>query len=95
MALTALEVLKFNLQEREYPYFDDKELKLLLEANDNDALKASHQGCLLKATADDKIEVAGVKLSSNRDYWITLAEAFKVKVTTSGYKTTMKRADSI
>ena len=87
-----LELLKFNLQEREYPYFEDEELEILLESNDNDVKRASHQGCLLKAAADDKIEVSGVKLSSNREYWLTLAETFKEKESFN-YKTSMQRVD--
>lgn len=87
-----LEILKFNLQEREYPYFDDKELELLLETNDNDIRKASYKGCLLKAATDDKLEVAGVKLSSNREYWLTLAKGFEEKETYN-YIASMKRVD--
>lgn len=92
MAATSIEILKFNLQEREYPYFEDNELQLLLETNDNDINKASYRGCLLKAAADDKLEVAGVKLESNRAYWLTLAETFKPEEKYN-YKTSMRRAD--
>lgn len=74
-----LEILKFNLQERQYPYFSEEELKLLLEINDKDINKASYQGCLLKAVTDDKIEVSGIKLESNKQYWLKLADYFKSK----------------
>lgn len=96
---TPLEILKFNLQEREHPYFEDDDLNLLLESNDNNINKASYKGCLLKANADDKLEVAGVKLSSNRQYWLGLAEEYKkayessLSGITTGYKTSMKRVD--
>lgn len=90
--LAPLELIKFNLQEREYPYFEDKELEILLESNDNDVKKASYQGCLLKAAADDKLEISGVKLSSNREYWLTLAETFREKESFN-YKTSMQRVD--
>lgn len=90
--LAPLELIKFNLQEREYPYFEDKELGMLLESNDNDVKKASYQGCLLKAAADDKLEVSGVKLNSNREYWLTLAETFREKESFN-YKTSMQRVD--
>ena len=90
--LAPLELIKFNLQEREYPYFEDEELEILLESNDNDVKKASYQGCLLKAAADDKLEVSGVKLSSNREYWLTLAETFREKESFN-YKTSMRRVD--
>ncbi|EQB3101467.1 hypothetical protein ACYIU4_002830 [Clostridium botulinum] len=94
---TPLEILKFNLQEREYPYFENEELNLLLETNDNDVKKASYQGCLMKANADDKLEVAGVKLSSNREYWLTLSEQFKpTKIMKYGiFKNTVKRSDRL
>ncbi|BDR66725.1 hypothetical protein K144313037_p20790 (plasmid) [Clostridium tetani] len=94
-----LEMLKFNLQEREYPYFEDNDLSLLLQSNDNNINKASYKGCLLKANADDRLEVAGVKLSSNRQYWLGLAEEYKkayeesLQGTITGYKTSMKRVD--
>lgn len=100
---TLLEILKFNLQEREYPYFEDSDLGLLLETNDNDVKKASYKGCLLKAAADDELEISGVKLSSNREYWLTLAKSFQADIATdlaikteasnSGYKTSMRRVD--
>ncbi|WP_142415411.1 hypothetical protein [Hathewaya massiliensis] len=99
MDSAALETLKFNLQEKEYPYFEDKELELLLQSNDYNINKASYRGCLLKAAADDKLEVAGVKLSSNREYWLELAKEYKkayeesLTGVTTGYKTSMKRVD--
>lgn len=97
---TPLEVLKFNLQEKEYPYFEESDLNLLLETNDNNIYKASYKGCLLKANSDDKLEVSGVKLSSNREYWLGLAQEYKKayensleKIVPTGYKTSMKRID--
>ena len=39
-----LEQLKFNLREKQCPYFDDKELSVLLEQNNNDVDKASYEG---------------------------------------------------
>lgn len=89
---TDLAKLKFNLQEREYPYFTDEDLQMLLENNDLNVKKASYQGCLMKASANDGMEVAGIKLSSNRDYWLTLAKQFN---SGSNYKTSMQRADGI
>jgi hypothetical protein len=81
MAIDPIDLLKFNLQERTYPYFTEEgELALLLEANGGSVSKASYQGCLLKAEAEDSMEVTGVKLSSNRDYWITLANKYLLDV---------------
>lgn len=97
----SLEVLKFNLQERQYPYFDIVELQLLLENNDNNVLKASFKGCLLKANADDGLTVGPLKTASNREYWLGLAEQYQdefnkgnTNISTTGYySTSMKRAD--
>ncbi|MGL5714186.1 MAG: hypothetical protein ACRCX2_14295 [Paraclostridium sp.] len=97
---TNTELLKFNLQERKYPYFEDNEIELLLQDNDNNTLKASWKGCILKANADDGVSLGPIKTDSNRDYWLDLAKQYKseyessIRPTTStGYKTSMKRAD--
>lgn len=86
-----LVLLKFNLQESQYPYFSDSDLSILLESNDNDVKKASYKGCLMKAQADDSIDIGPLKTESNRDYWLTLANSYR----SSGYNTTMKRADEL
>lgn len=85
-----LKVLKFNLQEKQYPYFSDEELQILLTNNDREIKKASYQGCLMKAQADDGINIGPLKTESNRQYWITLAESYKPSPI---YKTSMKRVD--
>lgn len=72
-----LELLKFNLQEANYPYFNDTELALLLQKNDNNLNKASIEGCKLKAVADDNVNVGVITTSSNREYWLSLAEHFE------------------
>ena len=89
--MSDIKFLKFNLQEKEYPHFSDEELEMLLEQH-GDIKTASYFGCLMKANADDKLEIAGIKLESNRQYWITLAERFKPK-NVLNYKTSMKRVD--
>ncbi|KEH91679.1 hypothetical protein Z962_p0056 (plasmid) [Clostridium botulinum C/D str. BKT12695] len=99
--MTPIEILKFNLQERQYPYFEDVELNVLLETNDNDINKASWKGCLLKANADDGINLGPLKTDSNREYWLGLAEQYKSDYekslsnssSTTGYKTSMRRVD--
>lgn len=89
---TLLEILKFNLQERQYPYFSDVELQMLIDNNDGDISKASYQGCLMKAQADDSVNIGPIKTESNRDYWLTLADSFKPSKTYS-YNISMKRVD--
>lgn len=96
---TPLELLKFNLQEKQYPYFDDVDLITLLESNDNNLLKASWKGCLLKANADDGVSLSSLKVDSNRDYWLGLAKQYEIEYKSSpeyknsGYKNFMRRAD--
>lgn len=91
---TPIEVLKFNLQERQFPYFSDTELQMLLDNNEEDIKKASYQGCIMKAQADDSITLGSLKTGSNREYWLSLAESFKPKLTYD-YITSMKRADEV
>lgn len=96
-----IEALKFNLQERQYPCFENAELEMLLETNNNNVLKASFKGCTLKATADDGINVGPIKTSSNREYWLGMATQYKTEYERSlssstdngGYKTSMRRVD--
>lgn len=101
-----LEQLKLNLQEKEYPYFDDVDLQNLLLVNGNSVSKASWRGCLLKAASDDQIKVGSIEVkSSNKDYWNNLAAIYKADyeaeqaalnpIATTGYKTSMRRADEI
>ncbi|MEY7998609.1 hypothetical protein AB8U03_00085 [Clostridium sp. Mt-5] len=85
-----LDILKFNLQEKGYPYFDDEDLQLLLDKNNGDIQKASYEGCMKKAVADDSLTLSDIKLSSNREYWLTLAKQFKPA---PNYITNMQRAD--
>ncbi|WP_023976314.1 hypothetical protein [Clostridium beijerinckii] len=104
ITLDPIEQLKINLQEKEYPYFEDSDLQNLLIMNGNSVSKASWRGCLLKAASDDEIKVGPIEQkSSNRDYWNTLAAIYKADydaevaalnpTVTTGYKTSMRRAD--
>jgi hypothetical protein len=102
-----LEQLKLNLQEKEYPYFDDIDLQNLLLVNGNSVSKASWRGCLLKAASDDQVKVGPIEVkSSNKDYWNNLASIYKADyeveqaalnptIVSTGYKTSMRRADEI
>ncbi|MCC0659263.1 hypothetical protein KGF45_03140 [Clostridioides sp. ZZV14-6154] len=103
MSITDLDKLKLNLQEEEYPYFTDEQLVMLLESNENNVLKASWRGCLLKGATDDEIKIGPIETkSSNSSYWLTLADIYetdyleeksKNETTNTGYKTSMTRAD--
>lgn len=88
---TPLEVLKFNLQERQFPYFNDQELQMLLDNNEEDIKEASYHGCIMKAQ-EDGLNIGPLKTESNKEYWLNLAESFKPKKAYN-YITSMKRAD--
>jgi hypothetical protein len=105
ITLTPVDQLKLNLQEKEYPYFEDTDLQNLLLVNGNSVAKASWRGCLLKAASDDEIKVGPIEQkSSNNTYWLALAAIYKsdyleeqaeLNQVSTGYKTSMRRADEI
>lgn len=103
MILTPLDTLKINLNESQYPVFSNEELKNLLAVNDNNVLKASWRGCLMKANTDSKIKVGPIEIeNADPDYWNNLAAMYqadyleeqkKLNPSITGYKTSMRRAD--
>lgn len=103
MILTPLDTLKINLNESQYPIFSDEELKNLLAVNDNNVLKASWRGCLMKANTDSKIKVGPIEIeNADSDYWNNLAAMYQAdyleeqQKLDSGlgvFKTSMRRAD--
>ena len=104
MALTPLEVLKINLNESQYPIFTDAELTDLLTVNDNNILKASWRGCLMKANTEKTIKVGPIEIeNADPDYRSNLASIYQTDYVaeqaklnptiTNGYKTSMRRAD--
>jgi hypothetical protein len=105
ITITPIDQLKLNLQEKEYPYFEDTDLQNLLIVNDNSVAKASWRGCLLKAASDDQIKVGSIEVkSSNKGYWSNLATMYKtdyleaqakINLATGHYNTSMRRADEI
>ena len=74
-----IDVLKFKLQERVYPYFEEEELIILLEECGDNINLAAYKGCLQKAVADDETKIGSITLKSNRDYWLGLAEDYKAQ----------------
>ena len=100
--IDAIQSLKFNLLESKYPYFDDLELQTLLKNNNNNILLASYKGCLMKAQADDSIKIGSLQTSSNREFWLGLADEYQnayektlvdTGESTGYYKTRMNRLD--
>ena len=94
--------LFFNLQERISPYFTEGEIQNLLDVH-KEVWTASYYGCLMKAQANDQITLpGGLVMPSNSNYWLILAEKYKVLMPSdyelngelqSGYKTFMSRVD--
>lgn len=74
---TPVEQLKFNLQEKQFPYFDEDELLMLLEEFP-DVNQASYEGCLIKAQ-DDSVSLGPINTPSNQKYWLQRARHFRAK----------------
>lgn len=70
--MTDLEKLKFNLREREVPYFEEEELLFLLENNNNDIEKASYEGLIIKAETTG-LNVSGLTTKDSSSYFKMLA----------------------
>ena len=70
-----LEELKFNLREKQCPYFDEEELLILLEKNNNDVKKASYEGLVLKAETTG-LNVSGLTTQDSSKYFKMLSSKF-------------------
>lgn len=73
-----LKFLKFNLQESQYPYFSDDDLKYLLEQYP-DPLEAAYEACLIKAQ-DDSVKLGPITINNNQDYWLRRANHLAIKL---------------
>ena len=93
-----IDKLKFNLQEKNFPYFSDEELTYLLEEYGS-VVGASYEGCLIKAQ-DDSVKLGPIDTPSNREYWLGRASHFQRKLQeiarqTSKGVTSFRRVDEI
>lgn len=70
-----LEQLKFNLREKQCPYFEEEELQILLDKNNGDIDKASYEGLLLKAE-NTGLSVSGLTTKDSSSYFKMLASRF-------------------
>ncbi len=70
-----MEQLKFNLREKQVPYFEESELKTLLDSNNGNVRKASYQGLLLKAETTG-LNVSGLTTQDSSSYFKMLASHF-------------------
>lgn len=73
--LTALEQLRFNLQETQFPYFSDTDLNTLLSMYPN-VNRASYEGCLIKSS-NDSVSLGPINTPNNEMYWLRRANHFK------------------
>lgn len=72
-----MDILMLNLQERQFQYFEDGELELLLEQYP-DVNEASYEGCLIKAQ-NDSVSLGPINTPSNEAYWLRRAKHFRAK----------------
>ena len=73
--MNKLEQLKFNLREKQTPYFEEEELQLLLDNNNGDVNKASYQGLILKAETTG-LNVSGLTTQGSSSYFKMLASRY-------------------
>lgn len=79
----AIETIKFDLQERQFPFFEEAELSFLLERNLNIVDLAIYDGLLKKARVDSIKLSNGLEKPNNREYWLNLANVMKNKLLSS------------
>lgn len=70
-----MEQLKFNLREKQSPYFEETELQALLEKNNWDVRKASYEGLILKAEVTG-LNVSGLTTQDSSSYFKMLASQY-------------------
>lgn len=70
-----IEQLKFNLREKQCPYFELSELEALLEMNSRDVKKASYEGLIIKAETTG-LNVSGLTTKDSSSYFKMLASKF-------------------
>lgn len=73
--LSALDQLKFNLQESQFPYFSEEDLNTLLTMY-SDINRASYEGCLIKSS-NDSVSLGPINTPNNELYWLRRAKHFK------------------
>jgi len=86
--IASIDLLKFNLQETQFPYFSDSDLQILLDKHVDNVVAASYEGCILKSQ-NDAIKLGPLSTNSNENYWLRLAEQYQVNT----YITSRNRSD--
>lgn len=75
LTLDNIELLKFNLMEKQVPFFEADELVALLNNNDGDVRKATYQGLLMKAETTG-LNVSGLTTKDSSSYFKMLASNY-------------------
>lgn len=70
-----LEQLKFNIREREVPYFSDEQLNYIMQKNNEDVEKASYE-CLIRKAETTGLNVSGLTTNDSSSYFKMLASQY-------------------
>lgn len=74
--MTYLEELKFNLREKDCPFFTDEELELYYERNGADIQKATYE-CLVVKSQDTTLSISGLSCADTSSYFLRLAARYQ------------------
>lgn len=73
--MTDLEILKLNILERQYPFFEDNELQYYLDKNEGDVRRASYE-CLIIKAENTGLQVSGMTTKDTSSYFKMLASKY-------------------
>ena len=73
--MTDLELLKMNILEKEYPYFDDDQLNAYLEIEGS--VKAASYRCLIIKAENTSLSVSGLNCADTSKYFMRIAQRFR------------------
>ena len=74
--ITALDEVKLNIRESDFPMFTDAEIQQYLEINNNDVAVTSHQLLILKSQ-DTSLQVSGLSCGDSSKFFLRLAEQYR------------------
>lgn len=73
--MTDLEILKLNILEKQYPFFEDEELQYYLDKNEGDIRKASYE-CLIIKAENTGMQISGMTTKDSSSYFKMLASNY-------------------
>ena len=74
--ISALDEVKLNIRESDFPMFADAEIQQYLELNNNDVAATSHQLLILKSQ-DTSLQVSGLSCGDSSKFFLRLAEQYR------------------